>query len=164
MSSEADWQIIEADLALPEHQWAVMELTAAYARDPMGNGGPLEAEVMERLIAGLRSYPTTRIFLAWEQQKPIGIATCFLGFSTFAARPLINIHDLAVLPEYRGRGVGRRLLEAVESNARQWGCCKITLEVLHRNHAARGLYERAGFGPRSSDSAHDQFWFLWKPL
>ena len=36
--------------------------------------------------------------------KPVGLATTFEGFSTFAAKPLINIHDIAVLPDYRGRG------------------------------------------------------------
>jgi len=68
-----------------------------------------------------------------------------LGFSTFQARPLLNIHDLAVVPDWRGQGIGRALLEAVEVEAIQRGCCKITLEVQDANRQARGLYERYGF-------------------
>jgi ribosomal protein S18 acetylase RimI-like enzyme len=78
-------------------------------------------------------------------ETAVGIATCFLGFSTFAARPLINVHDLAVLPEHRGRGIGRGLLEAVEHCARERGCAKVTLEVQENNSPARRLYKRMGF-------------------
>lgn len=138
-------QIIEADLALPLHQRHVRELTAAYALDPMGNNGPLPEEALARLIDGLRAHPTTVVFLAYAGDKPVGIATCFRGFSTFAARPLLNIHDLAVLPELRGAGTGRKLLHAVEQKARELGCCKVTLEVQENNAKARRLYERTGF-------------------
>jgi ribosomal protein S18 acetylase RimI-like enzyme len=111
----------------------------------MGNGRPLPPDVLARLIPGLREHPTTIIFLAYVDETAVGIATCFLGFSTFAARPLINIHDLAVLPEHRGEGIGRSLLEAVERKARALGCAKVTLEVQEHNVLARRLYEAAGF-------------------
>jgi ribosomal protein S18 acetylase RimI-like enzyme len=136
--------IIRADLARPDHQEAVVAMTAAYALDGMGNGGPLPPEVLERLVPGLRSHPTTLVFLAYLDGVPVGIATCFLGFSTFAARPLINIHDIAVLPEHRGRGIGAALLRAVEVAARERGCVKLTLEVQENNRRARHLYERLG--------------------
>ena len=138
--------IVEADLNRAEHQRIVGELIDAYARDPMGDGEPLAAEVRAALIPGLREHPTTLIFLAYVNDEPAGIALCFRGFSTFAARPLINIHDLAVLPEHRGSGVGRRLLGAVEQRAREMGCCRVTLEVQERNHRARRVYAAAGFG------------------
>jgi GNAT superfamily N-acetyltransferase len=67
-----------------------------------------------------------------------------LGFSTFYARPLVNVHDLSVLAAHRGQGVGRQLLAAVEAEAQRLGCCKLTLEVLERNPARR-LYESCGF-------------------
>jgi len=138
-------KIVEADLARPEHQRAVVDLVNAYAADPMGNGRPLPAKVRRALVPGLRRHPTTLIFLAQQGGKAIGIAVCFRGFSTFAARPLINIHDLAVSPAYRGQGVGRRLLEAVARKARAMGCCKLTLEVQEKNHKARQVYKAAGF-------------------
>lgn len=137
--------ILRADLERPEHQQAIIAMTAAYALDEMGNGGPLLPDVLERLIPGLQSHPTTLVFLAFVDDLPVGIATCFLGFSTFAARPLINIHDLSVLPEHRGRGIGQALLRAVEATARERGYVKLTLEVLENNHRARRAYARAGF-------------------
>jgi len=157
-------QIVEADLNRPEHCGAVVALTDAYARDPMGNGRPLPPEVRQSLVRGLQQHPTTLIFLAYLDGAAIGIATCFRGFSTFAARPLINIHDLAVLPAYRGRGVGRRLLEEVERKAREMRCCKLTLEVLEHNHAARRVYEAAGFAPATYQDAAGGALFLAKQL
>jgi GNAT superfamily N-acetyltransferase len=147
---EATVEIFEADLGRADHRQAVVELTSSYASDAMGIGGQLPPDVLERLVPGLRAMPTTLILLAYADGRAIGIATCFRGFSTFAAKPLINIHDLAVLPGYRGRGVGRRLLEAVVRKADTLGCCKVTLEVLAENARARRMYEAAGF----SHAAH----------
>lgn len=137
--------IVEADLSRPEHQRMVVELIDAYAMDPMGNGGPLPDQVKQDLIPGLRAHPTTLIWLALHGGAAVGIAVCFVGFSTFAARPLINIHDLAVRPGWRGGGIGRRLLDAVEQKARAMGCCKVTLEVLANNRRAMRIYAAAGF-------------------
>lgn len=138
-------EIVEADLNLRKHQQAVVDLLDAYARDPMGNGGPLPNPVKDELIPGLKKHPTTLIFLAYANGEAIGIAVCFLGFSTFAARPLINLHDLAVLPAHRGSGAGRSLLAMVERKARELGCCKVTLEVLENNRRALKVYAAAGF-------------------
>ncbi len=137
--------IVQADLDRPEHQQAVLDLTAAYALDDMGNGGPLSQKVLDQLIPALKSHPTTLILLAYLDDRPVGIATCFLGFSTFLATPLVNIHDLAVLPEFRGQGVGRALLQAVDRKALELGCGKVTLEVQENNQRARRLYKQAGF-------------------
>jgi ribosomal protein S18 acetylase RimI-like enzyme len=138
-------EVVEADLQRSDHQAAVLELLNAYAMDSMGNGRPLPDDVRRRLIPGLRDHPTTLVLLAFDGQRPVGVAVCFQGFSTFAAKPLINIHDLAVLPNHRGRGIGKQLLEAVEQIGRTRGCCKLTLEVLENNHLARRLYAAVGF-------------------
>jgi ribosomal protein S18 acetylase RimI-like enzyme len=138
-------EIVEADLSSREHQQAILELSNAYAMDPMGNGKPLSGEVRRKLISGLQQYPTTLIFLAFQDKQAVGIATCFGGFSTFAARPLINIHDFYIIPKCRGQNIGQMLLAAVERKARAMDCCKITLEVQQNNHRARRVYEAAGF-------------------
>src|SRR6266481_1079550 len=91
--NEADAvQIVEANLDQPAHQDAVLKLVDAYSADAMGDGRPLSGEARKRLLPGLREHPTTLIFLAYQGAEPVGIAVCFRGFSTFAARPLINIH------------------------------------------------------------------------
>ena len=157
-------RIIEADLDRPEHHRAVVELLNAYAADPMGNGAPLSAEVRRELIPGLRRHPTTVIFLAWQRDEAVGIAVCFRGFSTFQAKPLINIHDLAVLPVCRGQGVGRQLLEAVERKAREMGCCKLTLETQENNHRAQRVYAAAGFAQAVYEEAAGGSLFFAKSL
>jgi ribosomal protein S18 acetylase RimI-like enzyme len=156
--------IIEADLSNAQHQRAVEAMTAAYARDAMGNGQPLPPDVLARLVPGLRAHPTTIIFLAYTNDDVVGIATCFLGFSTFAARPLINIHDLAVLAEHRGQGIGRSLLEAVERAARERGCAKVTLEVQENNTRARRVYEAVGFAHAAYGEAMGGCLFYAKSL
>ena len=138
-------RIVQADFDDTQHRAAVLEMTRAYACDPMGNGRDLSGEVQRALIDGLRKHPTTLIFLALDRDQPVGIVTCFVGFSTFAARPLVNVHDLHVTKDYRRRGVARLLLEAVEKKARELGCCKLTLEVQENNHAALALYRGFGF-------------------
>jgi len=157
-------EVTKADLALLDHQRAVVDLINSYAMDPMGNGGPLSTEVKDALIPGLRNHPTTMVFLAWEGKEAVGIAVCFLGFSTFTARPLVNIHDLAVLPAYRGKGIGRLLLAEVEREAHSLGCCKMTLEVLENNTRARKLYERAGFSQAVYAEAAGGALFMVKSL
>lgn len=156
-------RIVEADLDNSRDQAAIVNMINAYARDPMGDGRDLTDEVRRNLIPGLRQHPTTMIFLAYAGQEPVGIAVCFRGFSTFAARPLLNIHDLAVVPEYRRHGVGRRLLERVEARGRELGCCKLTLEVRDDNQTAQQLYWRAGFTHAASD-AGTCTWFLERRL
>jgi ribosomal protein S18 acetylase RimI-like enzyme len=141
-----------------------LHLVNAYARDPMGDGRDLPAAVRNRLISGLQQHPTSLVFLAFDEATPVGVAVCFVGFSTFAARPLINIHDLAVLPDYRGQGIGRLLLERVEAKGRDLGCCKLTLEVREDNHRAQQLYQKFGFGDMPSELGSVRNWFLQKGL
>jgi ribosomal protein S18 acetylase RimI-like enzyme len=157
-------ETIEADLGRADHQDAVRSLIAAYAMDPMGNGGPLPEEVLDRLIPGLQRHPTTVILLAYADDEPVGIATCFTGFSTFYARPLLNIHDLAILPDFRGHGVGRKLLDAVVAKASALGCCKITLEVHEGNARAKQMYEAAGFARGAAREPGGRWLFYSRPL
>jgi GNAT superfamily N-acetyltransferase len=157
-------RIVQADLSLAEHQEAVLAMVDAYSRDAMGNGKPLDQDVRTRLIPGLRRHPTTLIFLAFDGVQPIGAAVCFIGFSSFAAKPIINIHDFVVLPASRGKGIGRRLLEAVEAKARELGCCKLTLEVMDKNHQAIRMYQASGFERYSLQEEAGVAIFMSKPL
>ena len=158
-----DWRIRHADFADPRDTAGIVTILNSYASDPRGGSRPLPPDVQSRLIPVLRDHPTTLVLLAFDDEKPVGIAVCFFGVSTFRARPLVNIHDLAVLPAYRGRGVGRALLGAVEDHARSRGCCKLTLEVQDDNTPARTLYQRFGFEDVVyGDSAATRF--LAKPL
>jgi GNAT superfamily N-acetyltransferase len=138
-------EIHEADLDNPVHCAGIVDVLNSYASDPVGGGEALSTEVCERLVPALRSHPGALVLLAFVDARPIGISVCFLGLSTFQARPLLNIHDLAIVPEWRGKGIGRALLGAAEVRALRHGCCKLTLEVQDDNRRARALYESFGF-------------------
>jgi ribosomal protein S18 acetylase RimI-like enzyme len=138
-------QIREADLGNPRDALAVVDVLDSYASDPRGGSTPLADDARARLIPMLHAHPTSLVLLAFDGDEAVGLAIGFWGVSSFRALPLVNIHDLAVIPGRRGHGVGRALLEAVEVRARERGCCKLTLEVQEDNTPARTLYERYGF-------------------
>jgi GNAT superfamily N-acetyltransferase len=140
-----DYQVREADLADAGDARVLVEVLDSYASDPRGGGVPLAADVRARLVPLLRAHPTTLALLAFFDDQPIGLSIGFWGISSFPASLLLNIHDLAVLPAWRGKGVGRALLAAAEKRARERGACKLTLEVQDDNTPARLLYERFGF-------------------
>ena len=138
-------RVIEADLTDAVHQQAVVALVDQYAQEAPG-GRPLSTSAREALPVELLAHPAAVVFLACNDDAVVGVAVCFRLFSTFAGRPLLNIHDIAVDRAHRGRGIGTRLLQAVEESARDSGCCKVTLEVRQDNPSAERLYRRFGFG------------------
>ena len=137
--------IVDADLARAEHAHALVTMLDAYMRDPMEGGEPPSDQVKRDLIPGLRAHPACYVFLAYRDNQPVGFSICFLGFSTFNARPLLNIHDIFVDLSVRGRGIGAMLLARIEAKARELNCCRLTLEVRQDNVVARGLYRKIGF-------------------
>lgn len=143
---------------------ALITLLDAYAQDPMGGGTPLADDVKARLCDELAALPSAASFIAWIGDEAVGLVNTFEGYSTFKARPLLNVHDIAVLPAHRARGVGQALLAACEAHARERGCCKLTLEVLSGNARALRSYERFGFAPYALDPAAGQALLLQKWL
>ena len=157
-------EIVPIDLGRPADGAALVALLDHYARDPMGGGHGLSAEACAELPARLARQMNYFGFFARAEGEPVGVINCFEGFSTFAARPLLNVHDIAVLQAWRGRGVGRALLARAEALARTRGCCKLTLEVLSNNTTALNAYQRAGFEIYQLDPAAGQALFMHKWL
>jgi len=138
-----------------------------YARDPMGGGEALDADVLGRLCGDLARRADAFSFLAYVDTphlQAVGLINCFEGYSTFKARPLLNIHDIVVHPDYRGAGVGQALLGAAHDVARARGCCKLTLEVLSGNALAMRSYARFGFANYQLDPAAGQAVLMQKWL
>ncbi len=156
-------QILEADYSNPGHAESIVELLNAYARDPMGGGSALTANTRQNLVASLSRIPGAFSILAIDvatdnasgDAMAVGLVNCFQGFSTFACQPLINIHDVFVLDDYRGLGISSKMLKLVESIARQRNCCKLTLEVLSNNNPARRAYQKLGFTDYQLDPGPD---------
>jgi GNAT superfamily N-acetyltransferase len=152
--------ILDADLSRPDHGRAVVDLLDQYARDPMGGGTPLPPSTRTNLPRALAARNDAHIILARDTDQWVGLCNCFEGFSTFSCQPLLNIHDVYVHTDFRGRGVARAMLQQVERIALQLGCCKLTLEVLSENQPARQAYLDYGFEPYRLDPAtgHAEFW------
>jgi GNAT superfamily N-acetyltransferase len=130
----------------------------------MGGGRPLAESVRRDLPARLAARADAVVLLGYAQGAAAGLLIAFEGFSTFACAPLLNIHDIVVAPAYRGAGLAGRLLARAEAIARDRGCCKLTLEVLEGNRAARAAYRRSGFRPYELDPAMGRALFWEKPL
>jgi GNAT superfamily N-acetyltransferase len=141
----------------------VVDLLDMYCRDEFGDCAPLSQHARQNLIPGLIEHGGARVFLAFENaatdSRGIGIAICLLGFSSFRGAKLLNIHDIAVVPDVRGKGVGAALLRALEDDAKTIGCCKITMEVRSDNERAKALYQRIGYHGSKPES-----WFWTKLL
>jgi GNAT superfamily N-acetyltransferase len=142
----------------------IIDLLDEYARDPMGQSKPLLPEARRDLIPELRRRNWVTSLLALEAHQPVGLLIAMEGFSTFNCQPLMNIHDVVVRADMRGKGVGTLLFAEVERLARRRGCCKLTLEVLSGNERARRLYSHLGFEPYKLDPENGTAQFWEKPL
>ena len=156
--------MLRADYANPVHARAVVLLLDAYARDPAGGGEALSDFAKNNLVRELAARPQAFSVLAFAGDQAVGLINCIEGFSTFACRPLVNIHDVAVLPGHRGQRVGEQMLALVDDISRERGACKLTLEVLQGNRSAIRLYERVGFAGYQLDPAMGQAQFFQKWL
>ena len=153
-----------ADYTNPVHAAALVHLLDAYAADPMGGGEGLSDFAKANLVPCLAARPQAYSVLAYLGDLPVGLVNCIEGFSTFACHPLVNVHDVAVLSAYRGRGIADKMLALCEAIARERGACKMTLEVLQGNAGAIRAYQRFGFAGYQLGSAMGQAGFMQKWL
>lgn len=159
-------KICQADYANVQHMNALIQLLDGYARDPMGGGEPLSEVARTNLPTALASRPFMFSVLAFDDAQggmPVGLINCVEGFSTFACKPLVNVHDVVVASSHRGQRVGEQMLNFVAQLARDRGACKLTLEVLAGNTSAQKLYRRVGFenyqlDPRMGEAKFMQRW------
>ncbi|MBL8428981.1 MAG: GNAT family N-acetyltransferase [Dechloromonas sp.] len=140
-------KVVPLDLSDLAQAEAWLGLLDHYAQDPMGGGDGLSDYARLKLVQTIREVPGFYGALAWLDGKAVGLIDCFVGFSTFAARPLLNVHDVAVRNGLRRQGIGKAMLAWAEERALQLGCCKLTLEVLSRNSGAMACYTSFGFAP-----------------
>ena len=91
--------------------------------------------------------PSAAVTMARLEGVPAGFAVWFHNYSTFLGRPGLYLEDLFVLPEYRGRGVGRALLTHLARVAVDQGCGRMEWSVLDWNEPAIGFYKSLGATP-----------------
>jgi GNAT superfamily N-acetyltransferase len=156
--------IIKANYLDGQQANDIAVLMNAYAIDPMGGGKLLPKIVTKNLANELAKRPYAFSIIAYVDGSAAGLVTCFEMFSTFSCKPLINIHDVIVLKEYRGYRLSYKMLEKVEEIALAKGCCKITLEVLEGNKIARASYNKFGFSDYMLDPQMGKALFWQKVL
>ncbi|MBU5450212.1 GNAT family N-acetyltransferase [Acetivibrio sp. MSJd-27] len=89
------------------------------------------------------------VFIAEWEGKPIGFALFFENFSTFVGRTGLYLEDLFVLPEARGKGIGKKLFQAVAQEAVNRGCQRMEWTCLDWNQPSIEFYLRMGAVPMS---------------
>jgi ribosomal protein S18 acetylase RimI-like enzyme len=159
-----DVKIIQADYGDPKQRGEIPVILNAYASDPMGGSVPLSDFTKANLVDKLSALGHAFTVLAYVDGEPAGLVNCLEGFSSFACKPLINIHDVVVLENFRGHRLSQGMLQKVETIARERGCCKITLEVLSNNIIAKNAYAKFGFAGYELDPTAGQALFWEKPL
>jgi GNAT superfamily N-acetyltransferase len=87
------------------------------------------------------------VTLAFDGDAAAGFALWFRSYSTFLARPGIYLEDLFVFPEFRGTGLGRRLLASLARTAVERGYGRLEWAVLDWNVDAIRFYESLGARP-----------------
>jgi GNAT superfamily N-acetyltransferase len=104
-------------------------------------------EKLTETLFGDRRYAETLI--AEDDGEPVGFALFFHNYSTFLAQPGIYLEDLFVLPDKRGGGVGRALLQRLAQLAVDRGCGRLEWAVLDWNVDAIAFYQRLGAKPNA---------------
>jgi GNAT superfamily N-acetyltransferase len=119
---------------------AFIRALAAYEREP----DAVVATEEGLLRDGFGPNPYFSCLIAEEDGKPAGFALFFYNYSTWMGRPGIYLEDLFVLPELRGRGIGKALLKRVAAVAVEKGCQRLQWEVLDWNTPAIDFYRAMG--------------------
>lgn len=137
--------ILQVDLLNTGHCAQVIKLLDDYMKDPMGNNRPMPSGLGTQIVSGLKKHSGFLGFFVMADDRFAGLANCNINFSTFQAKPLINIHDFIVAPECRNIGAGSFLLRGIINYASQNGFCRVNLEVREDNLTAKSLYKKMGF-------------------
>ncbi len=101
-------------------------------------------ETLQATLFPATGKPAAECVLASWAGTPAGFALFFTNFSTFLAKPGLYLEDLFVLPEFRGRGLGKALLLHLARMANQRGYGRMEWTVLDWNEPAIAFYESLG--------------------
>ena len=140
-----DIRIREADFDDPDDLAAVRRLVEAFAEVSEVELTSTVRDTVAPFLGRTAAFVLLAELVEADRRRPIGMLIAQRIIASFRACERINIHDLYVAADHRGRGLGRRLLDSCADRGRALGCCDLTLEVAGDNHVARRLYRRYGF-------------------
>ena len=89
------------------------------------------------------------VLFALEDGKEVGFALFFHNFSTFLGRSGLYLEDLFVLPEHRGKGYGKAILQKLAAIAVERGCGRLEWWCLDWNKPSIDFYRSLGAEPMS---------------
>ena len=102
-------------------------------------------ELLKENLFGKKKY--AEVIIAEFNGQPAGQALFFHNFSTFLGRPGIYLEDLYVKPEFRGKGIGKALLNKIVEVAKERKCARVEWVVLDWNKPAIDFYNKLGAKP-----------------
>jgi ribosomal protein S18 acetylase RimI-like enzyme len=138
-------KVLQIDLTNASHCDHLVKLLNVYMEDEMAVGEPMPGHLAPTLIKRLKKHSGYRGFFALVEDQYVALANCILNVDTCDKKPVLNIHDFIVLPEFRERGIGLLLIDKISDYAASRECTKITLDVRGDNIKAQNLYKKAGF-------------------
>lgn len=89
-------------------------------------------------------HPAAECLLAFQGNTAVGFALFFENFSTFRGRRGMYLEDLFVVPEARGRGIGKALFRRLAQIATERDYCRLDWAVLDWNQPAVRFYQSLG--------------------
>jgi GNAT superfamily N-acetyltransferase len=113
---------------------------AKYEREP----NAVVATEEDLLRDGFGPEPKYHCLIAEWDNRPAGFAFFFYNYSTWRGRPGLYLEDLFVIPEMRGKRIGKALLERIAEIAVRENCYGIRWMVLEWNEPAIKFYESLG--------------------
>ncbi len=119
---------------------AFIRKLAAYEREP----DAVLATEGDLLAHGFGPHPYFDCLIAEEDSTAVGFALYFYDYSTWLGRPGLYLEDVFVDPPYRGRGIGKALLQRLAGVALEKGCARMKWEVLDWNTPAIDFYRTLG--------------------
>jgi ribosomal protein S18 acetylase RimI-like enzyme len=103
---------------------------------------------------GFGEAPAFETLIAEIDGRFAGCCLCFPSFSTWIGRPGVYVQDFYVGDEFRGKGVGERMLQRLAAVTRNHGGCYIRLAVDTKNFRAQAFYTRVGIKHSDTEQIH----------
>jgi RimJ/RimL family protein N-acetyltransferase len=105
---------------------------------------PKTVDEQRELLTLIEAAPNSTMYAAFLDDTAVGLADIRGGAHEFDRHT--GVLGVSVAREWRGRGLGRALMQAAIAEAKSWpGFCRIELEVVTWNTGAIALYETLGF-------------------
>ena len=119
---------------------ALIRALATYEKEP----DKVVATEASLLRDGFGDRPLFQVTMAEAEGHPVGFAFWFVTYSTWRGQPTLFLEDLFVIPEARGKGIGKALMQFLARTALEKGCGRLMWNVLDWNQPSIDFYESLG--------------------